>query len=146
MRVSTKGRYGLRVMIELASRENDGPVMMSTLSECQKLSRKYLHSILTLLKNAGLVRAVRGARGGYMLARPATDITARQVLHALEGSLAPVECLDDSGLCSRSRECVARELWQRMEYSLEEILSQTSLEQLAQRQQQLSHREVMYFI
>jgi len=146
MRVSTKGRYGLRVMIELASREGDGPVMMSTISECQKLSRKYLHSILTSLKNAGLVRAVRGARGGYLLARSAADITARQVLHALEGSFAPVECLHDSSLCDRTRECVAREVWQRMEDSLEQMLSHVNLQQLVRRQEQLAHRELMYFI
>ncbi|RME28404.1 MAG: Rrf2 family transcriptional regulator [Deltaproteobacteria bacterium] len=146
MKVSTRGRYGLRIMIELAARHGEGPVMMSTLAECQQVSRKYIHSILTALKNASLVRAVRGAHGGYVLAEAPEKISALQVLQALEGSLAPVDCVENSRICSRSRKCAARMVWEEIGKNVNDTLKKINLKTLALRQKQLGTEQMMYYI
>ena len=146
MRISTRGRYGLRIMIELALRYGQGPVMMSTLAECQQVSRKYIHSILTALKNASLVRAVRGAHGGYMLADAPEKISALQVLQALEGSLAPVDCVANSKVCERSKRCAAKMVWEEIERQVNTSLEGINLKTLALRQSQLGDEQMMYYI
>ena len=146
MRISTKGRYGLRVMLELSLREGHGPVMMSAIAENQDLSRKYLHNLLTSLKAAGLVRSVRGAGGGYVLARPPAKILVSDVVRALEGSFSPVDCIDDSTLCTRSSACVTREVWQKLGTAMEEVLSSITVEYLANLQKERNTDHLMYYI
>lgn len=131
LKLSTKGRYGVRAMIELASAGGDVPVMMSEISMSQDLSRKYLHALLTDLKKAGLVLSRRGARGGYLLARPAEKIRVSEIVVALEGDLRLVDCVDDEGLCKRSQHCAARGLWVRLSEAIDGVLGDITLAGLA---------------
>ena len=100
---------------------------MRAISEKHGISRKYLHALLTNLKAAGLVRSVRGAGGGYVLARAPATIQVAEVVRVLEGSLSPAECVEDNKLCDRSSECVALSLWARVNEAIEEVLGNISL-------------------
>ena len=130
MQISTRGRYGLRAMFELAQSFGQAPVLMSTVAERQGLSRKYLHALLTALKTAGLVRSVRGAGGGFVLTRPPAEIRLSDVMHALEGSLALVDCVTDERLCGRADRCPARHVWQEVAQAIENVLDNVTLEDL----------------
>jgi Rrf2 family protein len=130
MQISTRGRYGLRAMFELAEEYGRAPVLMSTVAERQGLSRKYLHALLTALKNAGLVRSVRGAGGGFTLSRPPAEIRLSEVLRVLEGPLAFVECVVDERACDRANRCPARQVWRRLADALDGVLENVTLEDL----------------
>ena len=110
VKLSTKGRYGLRALIDLAQYSEQTPVSITSISSRQDLSERYLEQLMSMLKKAGLVRSVRGAGGGYVLAKPADQISVGDVLRALEGSLEPVDCagLDPEGGCRAADEiCLA---------------------------------------
>ena len=130
MKMSTRGRYGLRAMFELARAFGRAPLLMSTVAERQGLSRKYLHTLLTTLKNAGLVRGVRGAGGGFVLTRPPGEIKLSEVLRALEGPLSFVECVTDKRACDRSSRCPARRVWQELAGAVESVLDNATLQDL----------------
>ena len=131
MRISTRGRYGLRAMLELAQRFGEAPVLMSTLAQRQGLSRKYLHTLLTALKSAGLVRSVRGPGGGFVLARPPAQIKLSEILHAAEGPLSLVDCVADRRACNRSKRCLARRVWRDLSGAIEDVLDNVTLEDIA---------------
>ena len=132
LKLSTKGRYGLRAMIDLAMAydETHPPIMMSEIASRQSLSRKYLHALLTPLKNAGLVKSTRGAKGGYYLAKPPTDITIGSILTVLEGELNIVDCLEDGAECDRISDCLARGIWKDLNDSITRLLNSVTLEKL----------------
>ena len=130
MRISTKGRYGLRAMFELARGFGGGPLLMSTIAERQGLSRKHLHALLTSLKVAGLVRSVRGPGGGFLLTKVPGEIRLSEVLRALEGPLTLVHCVSDRQACDRANRCVARKVWENLSGALEEVLNGVTLEDL----------------
>lgn len=132
MRFSTKGRYGLRAMIEIASRQHEGAVPTHVIAEHQDLSERYLEQLLTPLKQAGLVKSIRGAQGGYILGRDAADITAGDIIRVLEGPIAPVDCISEKYPqdCERSNRCPTREIWQRIRDSISEILDSYTLQDL----------------
>jgi Rrf2 family cysteine metabolism transcriptional repressor len=134
MRVSTRGRYGLRVLIELALRHGQGPTMMAVLAACTGVSRKYLYNLLTAMKAAGLVRAVRGAAGGFELARPPGDIRVDEVVRVLEDRATPAECVSDDAACGRIEGCAAREVWLELDRVTNQVLSGFRLSDLAERQ------------
>jgi len=148
MRISTKGRYGLRIFTELARRYGQGPVMVDVLERTQEVSGKYIHQIMLALKGSGLVRTVRGPRGGYELAHDPAAITAWDVVSALEGDLEVVECVLHPGVCTRSCSCPTREVWQTMRDAIRTALSGFTLKELAQRleMQQEKETELNYFI
>ena len=127
LKLTTKGRYGLRAMIELAGSGDDGPMLMGEIAARQGLSRKYLHALLTSLKEAGLVRSVRGSRGGYLLAKPAAEIRISDVFEALEGPLAIVDCLNGDAHCERTDECLARGMWSELNDVMVGYLKTTTL-------------------
>jgi Rrf2 family transcriptional regulator, cysteine metabolism repressor len=114
MKLSTKVRYGVRAMIDLALEDNGEPILVKSIAERQEISKKYLESLLASLKAAGLVRSVRGAKGGYKLAQDPAAVTIEQITNALDGPPILVECVEDAGLCSRSDACVTRDLWKDM--------------------------------
>lgn len=97
MKISTKGRYGLRMMIDIAMNQNEGPVSVRDIARRQSLSDKYLEQIITQANKAGLLKSIRGAGGGYQLSRLAKDISVGEILRAMEGSLSPVECVRELG-------------------------------------------------
>ena len=134
MQISTKGRYGLRLMIELAARHADrGSVQIETLVKAQDVSPAYVHNILSILKKAGLVRAVRGPGGGYSLAKAPARITVYDVVTALEGDLDPVPCLKTSKTCPRAANCVSQELWEELSRTIRDMLASHTLAELAKR-------------
>jgi Rrf2 family cysteine metabolism transcriptional repressor len=130
LKLSTKGRYGLRAMIELAGSFENEPMLMGKIAERQGFSRKYLHALLTSLKDAGLVQSVRGSRGGYMLAKSATDIRISDVVEALEGPLAIVDCLNNEESCERSDDCLARGMWKELNTAMAGVLTNMTLADL----------------
>ena len=130
MKVSTRGRYGLRAMLELAEHFGQAPMLMNTLAKRQRLSRKYLHTLLTSLKTAGLVCSVRGPGGGFVLARPPGRITLSEILRAVEGPLALVDCVAKREACDRARRCTARRVWRDLSSVIENALDKISLESL----------------
>ncbi|MHC4606724.1 MAG: RrF2 family transcriptional regulator [Planctomycetota bacterium] len=146
MRISTKGRYGLRVMMELALREGGGPTMTGTIARSQEISKNYLHNLLGKLRAAGLVRSIRGSGGGYVLARPASGIRVSEIVRTLEGAFFPVDCVGDRKLCERADRCAAREVWCDLGKVMEEVLSAITLEQLASRQRVRDAKSLTYQI
>lgn len=136
MKITTKGRYGARVMLELAMRDSQKPTPLRKLAQDQEISAKYLEQILIPLMSSGLVKSVRGARGGYMLGKPAEDIHLYDIVRSLEGPLAPVECVMDAAYCDRVGGCVVHLVWGEMEGLLVDFLSNITLRQLADRQKE----------
>ena len=133
LKLSTKGRYGLRAMIDLAEYYNEGPVLMSAIAERQDVSRKYLHALLTSLKEAGFVKSRRGAKGGYLLAKKPSSIRVSDVFEALEGTLVIIDCLDEADTCSRSSHCVARDMWKDVNTAMVDVLKGVTLADLAKK-------------
>ncbi len=114
-------------MLELARCFGEAPVVMADLAEREGLSRKYLHTLLTGLKAAGLARSVRGAGGGFVLARDPSEINLKEILQALEGSLCLVDCVEDERACDRANGCTARGVWQELSGVIENMLDNTTL-------------------
>ena len=134
MKISTKGRYALRLMVDIAQHGEVGPVSLRDTARRQQLSDKYLEQIVTPLARAGLVRSVRGAGGGYLLTRKPEEYTVGDILRPLEGDLAPVECATDQDFCERSCDCVTVELWQEIHRAVSAVVDSTTLADLLERQ------------
>jgi Rrf2 family cysteine metabolism transcriptional repressor len=139
MMFSTKAEYGVRVMVELARRAGEEPIPLAEIAADDGLPLAYLEHLVARLRRAGLVDSRRGSRGGYLLARPSADITMAEVVEALEGSIAPIECIseaaDGSIVCSREsshdRVCPTKLLWTRVRLSIVSTLQETTLADLA---------------
>ena len=136
MKISTKGRYALRLMLDLALADTDRPVPLRDVAQRQDISDKYLEQIVTQLGRAGLVRSVRGAGGGYLLTREPKDYTVGEILRALEGSLAPVLCAEDSSCCGRAGQCVALDVWEEINRAVNNVVDNISLADLVDRYHQ----------
>lgn len=135
MRISTKGRYSLRAMIDVAFYGKKRPVRLKELSERTEISRNYLVQLFQQLKKAKLVKSVRGPTGGFVLMKPAKSINVKEILIAVNESFVPVGCLESGSggfKCKRAPECVARKLWGKLKSKVEEVLEQTTLEELHQ--------------
>ncbi|WP_182200497.1 cysteine metabolism transcriptional regulator CymR [Paraliobacillus salinarum] len=124
MKISTKGRYGLTIMIELAKRVGEGPISLKTIANEKELSEHYLEQLVPPLRNACLVKSVRGAYGGYMLAKDAKDITAGDIIRILEGPITPVEGIEDE-------EPAKQALWIRVRDAVKNVLDTTTLDDLS---------------
>lgn len=133
MRLSTKGRYSARAMLDLALHFGEGPVLVKDISERQGISRGYLEQLFIPLRSAGLVRSTRGASGGFTLARPPSEIWLTEIMQATEGSTAPVPCVDEPGLCTQSNECTTREVWVEMKRACDSLLDSIALQDLVDR-------------
>ncbi len=130
MKLSTKGRYGLRALVDLAQCGEDGAVSISSIAQRQDISEGYLEQLMGKLKRAGFVQSTRGAHGGYALAMPAADIHVGDVLRALEGSIEPVECPGLAGNCAESGSCITKSLWKRINDGVNTIVDETTLASL----------------
>jgi len=135
MKLSTKGRYGTRAMIDIALYRDSGSTLLKDISTRQGISLKYLDHILSNLRKAGLVKNVRGKGGGYALMRSPSQITLCEIIEAVEGSLAPVECVDDPDYCKKTSTCSARDVWMKVRQSIEDVLRNTSLQSLIENQE-----------
>ncbi len=132
MRLSTKGRYGTRLMLHLAINYGGKPVLLSEVAKQQEVSLKYLEQLVRPLKIAGLVKAERGFRGGYMLSRHPSKITLAQIIKALEGEVNIVECVSSGG-CKRIDFCVTRDIWKELADKMADFLNNITLQEMVER-------------
>ena len=130
MQVSTKGRYGLRLMAALVAQYGKGVVKVDKLSESEEITINYIHVLMNSLKTAGLVRAIRGPNGGYELAMPPDEMTAYDVVTALEGRIEPVECVHTPSMCKVVGQCMTRDVWCDLAKAYEEVLKKYTLRML----------------
>ena len=134
MRLSKKAQYGTRAMLELALGYDRGFTSLSLIAKEQGISLKYLEQLIRPLKRAGIVESFRGVSGGYRLSRPPSDIRVGEIIRALEEPMNPVECLDDSGLCERSTQCRARNIWVYLSDAIQRTLDGITLENILNHQ------------
>lgn len=128
MKISTKGRYALRLMLDLATYNTGEPVALKDISKRQEISEKYLEQIISTLNRGGLVKSIRGAKGGYMLTYAPEKITAGMVLRCTEGSLAPVACLEDNALpCDRTERCVTVRVYKQLNDAINGVVDNITL-------------------
>ncbi len=131
MKISTRGRYALRLMLDLALGAPDQYVTIKSISERQDISNKYLEQIITVLSRAGFVKSVRGSQGGYRLSRPAEEYTVGEILRLTEGSLAPVACMENSpNQCKKAQQCVTMEVWKRIDEAVSGVVNSITLADL----------------
>ncbi|MCD7796430.1 MAG: Rrf2 family transcriptional regulator [Clostridiales bacterium] len=133
MKISTKGRYALRLMLDLAERRQDGFIALKDIAERQGISKKYLEQIVPLLNKSGALRTTRGYQGGYMLAKAPSRYTVGDILRITEGSLAPVSCLDDDdevNMCDRAEDCMTLPVWSGLYKVIEEYLDSITLQDI----------------
>lgn len=149
MRLSTKGRYGVKAMLDLAIHSSEGHIALKNIAERQNISEHYLEQLIAILRKAGLVKSVRGAQGGYVLAQEPSEITVGSILRALEGSLAPVDCVveDEAYECEKSECCVTRTVWVKVRDSINQVIDSITLEDLIEDYRKLKTDDsYMYFI
>lgn len=131
MKISTKGRYALKLMLDLAVNNDGTPVSIRDIAARQGISDKYLEQIIASLNKAGYVRSSRGPQGGYTLTRAPKDYTVGMILQLTEGSLAPVSCLDEEqNLCDRQDNCATRRLWKQLDDAIKGVVDNVTLEDL----------------
>ena len=136
MKLSTKCRYGSRAVMEVARNYKSGPVKRKDIVKNQQISDSYLENILIALKNSGIIETIRGAKGGYLLRRPASEITLLEIVNSLDGSLSPVECLETPSICERTEWCATRVAWIKMREAQEEVLRNISIQKLIDSEKQ----------
>lgn len=133
MKISTRGRYALRMMLDLALHDGEY-ITIKSISERQEISNKYLEQIITVFSRAGFVKSTRGAQGGYKLARPAEEYTVGEILRLIEGSLVPVACMkDEPNQCHRAPQCVTLEVWKELNEAISGVVDHITLADLVER-------------
>jgi len=133
--------------VELALHYGEGPILLKDIAKRQQISERYLEHLILSLKVAGLVKSMRGARGGFSLAKPPSQIRLSEIIQIVEGSIAIVECVDDPNLCSRADLCVTRDIWAEMKKAINGVLESTTLQDLVERQREKQKPEAgSYYI
>ena len=129
MKLSTKGHYGLQAMFDLALHHGEGPIPLKNVAGRQDISEHYLEQLIAGLRKAGLVKSLRGAQGGYTLARNPDEITVGDIIRVLEGPLAPLDCVDEDSNCScnRAEDCITRGVWRKVRDSITNVLDSITL-------------------
>ncbi|MGB4270108.1 MAG: Rrf2 family transcriptional regulator [Spirochaetota bacterium] len=130
MRLSTRSRYGVRMMFEFALKFHQGPVYLKEVAKMQGISFKYLSKLVIPLKSAGLLQSVRGAKGGYMLSKHPSEITIRMIVEKLEGDVSLVECAENPNVCKRNADCVARTIWKQADEAIMHVLDGITLQDM----------------
>ena len=148
MKLSTKGRYVSRAMLDLALHYGGGPVSVKYVARRQEISDRYLENLMVALVTQGLVKSSRGKGGGFALAKKPAEIRLSEVIKTVEGSLAPVPCVDNPDECSRSETCVTYEIWGRLNAAITEVLDSITLEDMVSihKRKATAHKELMYYI
>ena len=146
MKLSTRARYGTRLLVDLALHYDEQPVLLKDIAQRQEISLSYLQHLITPLVTGGIVFTTRGAKGGVSLSQPPGEIKLSQVIRLLEGPIAPVECVNNPDMCTRSSSCVTRDIWCDMKRAIDRVLDFTTLQDLAERQKRKEQAErVAYF-
>jgi Rrf2 family cysteine metabolism transcriptional repressor len=130
MKLSTRTRYGVRAIFELALYYGKGPVQLKKIAEKQDISVKYLEQLIAILKTGGFVRSIRGSKGGYILAKKPSEIKLSECVRCLEGQLNPVECVEDNDYCKRTEDCIVKQVWVKITDAVENILQSITLQDL----------------
>jgi len=130
MKLSTRTRYGIRAMLELAGNYGKKPLQLKIIAQRQDISIKYLEQLMTILKSSGFIRSIRGARGGYMLAKAPNQVKLNDIFSALEGPVVTVECLEDESYCARVVDCITREVWVQVQEAIINVLESMTLQDL----------------
>ncbi len=147
MKLSTKGRYGTRALLELALHKGDDPISLKDIACRQEISLSYLEQLVSPLVAGGIIRSTKGPRGGISLVKDPSEIKLSDIIQVLEGSVAPVECVDNPDVCDRSASCVTRDVWSEMKTAMSGVLESTTLQDLVERQKEKQElREEMYYI
>jgi Rrf2 family protein len=147
MKLSTRTRYGTRALLELALHEGKNPVFLKDIAKEQQISLAYLEHLVTPLIAGGVIRSIKGPKGGVTLAKKPEEIKLSEVTRLLEGSLAPVECIEHPELCERADLCVTRDIWGEMKTAMDSVLESTTLKDLADRQKKKGRsKKTMYYI
>ena len=147
MKLSTRARYATRALLDLALHRAEEPVLLRDIAQRQQISLLYLEHLISPLIAAGIVRSTRGAKGGVSLAKPPEEIRLSEVIQLLEGSIAPVECVNNPGVCTRSELCVTRDIWGELKRAMNGVLESTTLQDLVERQKNKERpEEAMYYI
>lgn len=142
MKLSTKGRYGLKAMIDLADYSEEAPQSIMCIAKRQSLSDSYLEQLMAKLKRAGLVESIRGAAGGYVLARQSSEISVGDILRALEGDLKPVDCMGIRGeKCKTGDYCPTRMVWQRIDESIQSTIDSIYLNELVEDNRRMRNQQ-----
>jgi len=140
LRLSTRGHYGLKAMFDLAQHYGSEPIPLKTVAERQNISDNYLEQLIAILRKAGLVKSVRGAQGGYILARDPSSITVGDIIRAMEGPIAPVDCVSEvePAECDNADFCITRTVWARVRDRLAEVMDSISLADMLRDAESLS--------
>jgi len=147
MKLSTRARYGTRALLDLALHQGEEPLLLKDIARRQQISLHYLEQLVTPLIAGGIMRSARGPKGGVYLAKPPEEIKLSQAIQLLEGSIAPVECIANPELCTRSGFCVTRDVWAELKTAMNGILESTTLQDLVERQKRKEQPEkAMYYI
>jgi len=142
MKLSTRGRYGLKAMFQLALHHGEGPISLKIVADKQSLSENYLEQLFSTLKKDGLLDSVRGAQGGYLLSRDPNEITVGQILRSLEGNMAPSDCIVDNEFgCSREDSCVTRLVWIKIKDSIDEVIDSITLQDMVEDDKKMKNGE-----
>lgn len=133
MKLSTRTRYGIRAVLELAENYGNGPLQLKIIAQRQKISVKYLEQLMAVLRSAGFVRSIRGSKGGYLLAKAPEQIKLSDIFHCLEGPVVTVECVENESYCTRTNDCIARQIWAELHKSVIGVLQSITLQNLVDR-------------
>ena len=143
MKLSTKARYGIRAVLEIAKHYGDKPIQSKAIAQNQDISIKYLEQLMSILKTSGIINSVRGARGGYMLSRSPEDIKVSEVYFALEGpSIMSVQCVDDQSACDKTADCITRQIWVNVEQAIRDVLDSVTFRDLLDK---LTDNNALYY-
>ncbi len=149
MKLSTKGRYGLKAMFDLAINYGEGPIALNNIAERQNISVHYLEQLISPLRKSGLVKSVRGAQGGYMLSDKPGNITVGDVIRTLEGPIAPADCVmnDEESDCSRADQCITKTIWEKIKYSIDNVIDSITLQNMVDDYKKMHEGDsYMYYI
>jgi len=147
MKISTKGDYGIRALIELAHHFGDSkPTQSSEIAARQKIPESYLEQLLTVLRRAGFIRSVRGPQGGHALIHEPSELRVSEVIETLEGSIMPTECLDETSACARNGGCAQSDMWHAVRDAILNVLDRTTIADLAERDRALATGGTRYVI
>lgn len=133
MKISTRGRYALRIMLDLAINNTGEYIPLKTIAERQEISGKYLEQIIPALSKAGMVMSIRGSQGGYRISTRPEECTVGTIIRCLEGGLGPVSCVEDENCCDRADKCVTIEVWQQIKNAVDDVVDNITLQQLVDR-------------
>ncbi len=149
MKISSRGKYGTRALLDLALHSSGEPVPLKDIAHRQQIPLAYLEHLIAPFINAGIVRSSRGVRGGVWLAKSPREVKLSRVIELLEGSIAPVECVSNPGECPRAGYCATRDIWSELERAMSAVLDSITLEDLAERQRRKGQPQEageMYYI